>query len=1807
MRKFIVACLALAFSTHAFADPGRAPQVTSLPATTPGAMIEDTAETVFHWTADDWNMIRYPDDLTQAAWTKGDVTTTTEIVTETATTASHNVRTGYSPVVTGQVGTFSARMKPGLRTMVLVSFAASTTFCYVDLALNSISICTGASGYVILEADGYRRVVVTTTATGTGYVGVFATKGVGVTSYLGDASAPAFYLKNVQYARGTTSAYKSPPTANLLASPSAFDNAAWSKGSAGGPIAPAVIATNLLAPDSTMTADTVRIYGTTGTGQVSQVYQSFTAAAVTYTATVWVKAAAPTTFYLSFYRAVGSAFMQPCAATTAWTQCTLTATLTATTWYLTLGHDSRHANQPTVPTVQAESVVTLWRAALTRNDMQGDTPMMTGTVPLVTTSPLYAKGSGAGRRFVGPYTDTNYFQLGAGPDVLDFAGDFTLCTAFRVNSVAAQMAVVADGEIATAKTGYYIFVNVGGAARTTFASGDGTGVSPTTANLVGANELAIYCTGRSGTTGYVKLNGGTTVSATVSRIAGTNTPLYIGRHQLATNQFNGSIYEVWATSTPFGEAAVAQIQAAALANGGKGAFFPDDANTVLHLVGDAYDGLTWKAPQAALTTVGAVSYSDAWVMPAAGNLQRQGYGPFSTANYLTLGGGADVLDFSGDFSMCAVFSQPSSFIVNNILIGARNSASNAGWVLYVPTVPAGALQINNYGSSLSSTTTPYAMGAGLNVVCAGRVGANLAIKMNLGAYTTAGITGTVVPSTETTLIGVLNGVSPSSPFLGNIYEVWASTEAPSDALFTKIQQRIFQQQTAQGAPLTVTRTTSSMVEVPNGSSQTHYTVPAGVVSQAADGIEAWRQSTNIMLQNAALDSAPWSLTNASVVANGVVAPDGQPTADTLSDGVAVGVQHYIAQPVTPTVGTTYAMSVYGKTGTGTAGRQLRFGLASPAGYTNDCDLTAGTTAAGSNGANTTNSTITAYPNGWYRCSFTLVAPTTPTSIFLALGYGNTYTGANNTMSLWGAQLEVAPYVTPLIATAGTSVQRNADVLSIPNTIPANVPNFCVRFEARPGVGHTWNDGQPHAFLSSGAAATPNSFSIMQDPGGSLTFEVYDATSTSRAVTTTGFFDGQAHEVAACTGNGTPYLYVDGARAGGAVTGIGTAIMAAPQSTLHVGSHNGMMHFLDGAIRDVSICDRPTGACIPPAVPSTTRAYYAFDRTGTFATDANTVTYVTWDGAKLVDPYAVTTQWSMVGTVPQNVNSPFYPSGFVQSSRKGAGPFSAANHYALGTGVDALDFLGDFTCHLAFGLTAAVQGALLTNGAFNVNGYYANVEVNGTINFVTSDGNASNTVTALAAGTANLGPNVLSFGRSGTTQYAKANLGATANSAGSKFSVAAGTPARIGLRTGSTMPLTSGVVYALTCTTTPWNETTVTQQQQWFFGLTGSNGETVTVTRTTTAMNTTPDGVLWTWPAGVARVGCDVGGSPADCGMLTEPTRTNALLYSDVIDIAAGTWAAVAVTAAAPTVTQNTTDVLDPRGTNAAEKIVFPAVAADQVSLITQSFTATAVPWSTGIWFRTAAGTATISTWLWNSTTYLVTPCTITTTWTRCTNLNRTLTAASWAYRFGFDARPAAANTSTNAAPLTVYAWNGQAEVGPFVSTDITTAGTPVTRNVDVVAIANPFAASNPAVWCAAGTYTPAGGRGWSSAGAANEFMWLAGAAAGQANTAYAWLFSGAINGSVHDAGNNNRDRYGAAPTWAAGSTHRIAHGWAADLFLYTDDVLVPAATGAGTSTAGVSTWNPTLYIGSGSSAGTGPFAAFTRNFRLCNSQCNTCR
>jgi hypothetical protein len=550
-------------------------------------------------------------------------------------------------------------------------------------------------------------------------------------------------------------------------------------------------------------------------------------------------------------------------------------------------------------------------------------------------------------------------------------------------------------------------------------------------------------------------------------------------------------------------------------------------------------------------------------------------------------------------------------------------------------------------------------------------------------------------------------------------------------------------------------------------------------------------------------------------------------------------------------------------------------------------------------------------------------------------------------------------------------------------------------------------------------------------------------------------------------------------------------------------------------------------------------------------------------------------WTMNGAVPAVGGSgPFAPG------RAGAGPFSDANYYYLGSGSDPLDFTGDYSLCAVFFSPSTWSGnqILLNDGAAGVDGYAFQILNSGALDYVIGTSGDIVTGTTATLGAINVG----CVGRAGSTGYAKLNFGAIAS--GTNTSPPGTTRvARIGRNVGSGYAFGNGVIYEAWFSSTPASDALFTSIAQRVLGMLGARGEPISVTRSTTATYLGADGQLYTSAPGVLRIQ----GSPV-AGSLSEPSSTNALLRSSAVDPTTypTIWSTISVTSAAPTVTANTTDLLAPDGTQTASKVVFPAVGASSASAVVQNFTGTAAPWSQALWVRTAGGsTATIYLWftLTGSGDPFVT-CNVTPAWSRCTNPNRTLTATTWNARFGVDTR---AGHGTQGAQ-TVYVANEQAEALPFSSSDMISGATSASRSPDWVSVATP-AMLSPSSWTAAVTASA----NWAPTGTTRFLFALGGSSVPNAAALYETTASSTLYGTVYDASAALRYRSVSAPSSAphrftlsaglSGTIDRSAAGWS-------------ALGGAGT---GVMTAMPaTTYIGFNGSSGY--FGGVLSDFRLCS-------
>jgi hypothetical protein len=211
------------------------------------------------------------------------------------------------------------------------------------------------------------------------------------------------------------------------------------------------------------------------------------------------------------------------------------------------------------------------------------------------------------------------------------------------------------------------------------------------------------------------------------------------------------------------------------------------------------------------------------------------------------------------------------------------------------------------------------------------------------------------------------------------------------------------------------------------------TTVARSVAQTYLGYLAEGQRTNLETFSEAFDNAAWTKVDVTITADNTVAPDGQTTADLCTEGVA-GTSA-TTQAVTATADVNHTVSCFFKPGTA---QWVRLRIIAGANAVN-CwlDIVNGvvgnTTPSGA--ATFANASIQRYANGWFRCSVTgnVLGGATSISLQFMSAASNGAGRLNNaTYYAWGAQFENnVSFASSYIPTAGSTVTRNADVLTYP--------------------------------------------------------------------------------------------------------------------------------------------------------------------------------------------------------------------------------------------------------------------------------------------------------------------------------------------------------------------------------------------------------------------------------------------------------------------------------------------------------------------------------------------------------------------------------------------------------------------------------------------------------------------------------------------------------------------------------------------------------------------------------------------------------
>ena len=187
-------------------------------------------------------------------------------------------------------------------------------------------------------------------------------------------------------------------------------------------------------------------------------------------------------------------------------------------------------------------------------------------------------------------------------------------------------------------------------------------------------------------------------------------------------------------------------------------------------------------------------------------------------------------------------------------------------------------------------------------------------------------------------------------------------------------------------------------------------------------------ATNLFLRSEGFNDAYWAKANTTISADAAVAPDGTTTADSILSNINTATEHRVRATTSMAINTKHTLSVFCK--------QITTRYAYLRDLTNNFfavfDLQTGLFTFSSVGLSTSASIV----NGFYRISITFTTPAVIVNNLIDIGctsLNNNFASIvpiGNGIAIWGAQLETGSVATSYIPTVGSTVTRNADVISL---------------------------------------------------------------------------------------------------------------------------------------------------------------------------------------------------------------------------------------------------------------------------------------------------------------------------------------------------------------------------------------------------------------------------------------------------------------------------------------------------------------------------------------------------------------------------------------------------------------------------------------------------------------------------------------------------------------------------------------------------------------------------------------------------------
>lgn len=327
------------------------------------------------------------------------------------------------------------------------------------------------------------------------------------------------------------------------------------------------------------------------------------------------------------------------------------------------------------------------------------------------------------------------------------------------------------------------------------------------------------------------------------------------------------------------------------------------------------------------------------------------------------------------------------------------------------------------------------------------------------------------------------------------------------------------------------------------------------------GLRIWGPVTNLLLRSEDFTAAPWTAFRSTPSANTTTSPNGQVTADKLTEDTSASNTHGIFQTATIANSTVYTFSAFVKPDGRT---RVILGLDIGAGEKKTWfDLSSGTVGTNANSA----APIIAYPNGWFRIGVTSTSASTTATVVIKLATADgveVYSGNGvSSISLFGAQLNPGS-LAPYIPTTTLAASSTADVMTITGADAARIINVA--------------EGTLYADFATGSVVPVNVYptvialqgqdrqneSVVFTTNNSINFEIranninqgddYTFAQTERGVKVAAIYESRSGTLAA---NGLLL----------APFNVNTLPIT---SQIFIGNNNGNQNFLDGYIREAAI-------------------------------------------------------------------------------------------------------------------------------------------------------------------------------------------------------------------------------------------------------------------------------------------------------------------------------------------------------------------------------------------------------------------------------------------------------------------------------------------------------------------------------------------------------------------------------------------------------------------------------------------------------------